>query len=71
MSYAVLSSLSVQSLLTSDIEYLTKSYHKALEIRERVNTEKLEETIIGLQNVTVSLQVGFTLLIASYIHCTH
>ena len=58
MSYATLSSLSVQSLLTTDVLTLKTKYHKALEIRERVQTENLEQTVVGLQNVTNRLKVS-------------
>ena len=34
---------------------LTDSYHEALEIRHRVRTELLEQTIVGLQNISLAL----------------
>ena len=57
LSYAALSTLSVESLLTSDVDRITANYHKALEIRQRVLTENLEQTVIGLENITSNLQV--------------
>ena len=38
-----------------DMDDLIASYHEALEIRHRVRTELLEQTIVGLQNISLAL----------------
>lgn len=55
MSYAALSSLSVDNMLHSNTTTLEKKYRHALEIRHRVDVTHLEETIFGLRNITTAI----------------
>ncbi len=56
LSYATLSTLSVDMLLTGDSRLLENKYHRALEIQHRVDVQKLEKTLKLLLNVTTALR---------------
>lgn len=56
MSYAALSSLSVDNLLRSDTDDLEKKYIEALETKHRVEMQYLKQTVQGLGNVSNTLE---------------
>ncbi len=55
MSYAALSTLSVDTLLTSNVQELEKKYMNAMETQHRVRIYNLQNTVVGLQNVSSTL----------------
>ena len=58
MSYGALSSLSVQQLLYYNKENLEKNFHFARNIKHRVETEHLKETIQRFQSIAHKLEVS-------------
>lgn len=57
MSYAALSSLSVQQLLSNNVTALQTKYKEALDITQRVQTVNMQDTVSLLQNISFSLGV--------------
>ena len=61
ISYAALSTVSVNRLLTDDTEGLKQRYHHALEIKQRVNAEMLVSLIKTLKQAALKIDEYITL----------
>ena len=62
MSYAALSSISVKGLLRQDTSELKKKFRYANEIRERVVSENLIQTLSHIEDISLKLKVNWNVI---------